>query len=195
MKAEMLDDEDAPVLNVYELVKVPIPPDQHGQYQQIASAHCGRDFTLLRTKQGQLLSAGAGTHGIHCNLSERDDAGIASEMYQRTTQRDTEGFGGSSRTVNLALTRRNTSFTSGRGRAYDRYQFSVIPQLNFGGQLVTFVSVGEDHASVINMNGELWCWGSNAHGQCGMPRSNNIYDENANNFFCPMQPFAENMID
>ena len=197
MKAELMDDEDTPMINVYELVKVPIPPDQHGQHQQIASAHCGRDFTLLRTKQGQLLSAGAGTHGIHCNLSERDDSPIGQDMYQRTTShRDTgEGFGGSSRTGNLALTRRNTSFASSRSRAYDRYQFSVIPQLNFGGQLVTFVSAGEDHASVINMNGELWCWGSNAQGQCGMPRSNNIYDENGNNFFCPMQPFAENMID
>ena len=71
-----MGDEDAHMINVYELIKVNIPPDQHGQHQQIASAHCGRDFTLLRTKQGQLLSAGAGTHGIHCNLSERDESVI-----------------------------------------------------------------------------------------------------------------------
>jgi alpha-tubulin suppressor-like RCC1 family protein len=37
---------------------------------------------------------------------------------------------------------------------------------NFGGYMITLVSVGEDHASVINMNGELWTWGANHHGQC-----------------------------
>lgn len=33
--------------------------------------------------------------------------------------------------------------------------------------MVTFISVGEDHASAINMNGELYCWGRNDDGQCG----------------------------
>ena len=32
--------------------------------------------------------------------------------------------------------------------------------------MITLVSAGEDHASVINMNGELWSWGANHHGQC-----------------------------
>ena len=50
---------------------------------------------------------------------------------------------------------------------FDRSSFQPISLSNFGGQLVTFISVGEDHASAINMNGELFCWGNNDYGQCG----------------------------
>jgi len=30
------------------------------------------------------------------------------------------------------------------------------------------VSVGEKHAAVININGDLFTWGTNYHGQCGI---------------------------
>lgn len=36
--------------------------------------------------------------------------------------------------------------------------------------MVTYVDAGEDHVSAINMNGDLWCWGRNNHGQCGVQK-------------------------
>ena len=81
------------------------------------------------------MSAGAGTHGIHCNLSERDESLFVNDYMQRTTthrEANSDIFGASSRTMNFGLTRRTTA-ASARSRAYDRYQFTVIPSLNFGG--------------------------------------------------------------
>jgi alpha-tubulin suppressor-like RCC1 family protein len=49
-------------------------------------------------------------------------------------------------------------------KSYDRENFEIIPLQNFGGYMITLVSAGEDHAAVINMNGELWIWGANHHG-------------------------------
>lgn len=59
-----------------------------------------------------------------------------------------------------------TSENDLEGKSYERNNFEVIPLSNFGGHLITFVSAGEDHAAVINMNGELWTWGLNSHNQC-----------------------------
>jgi alpha-tubulin suppressor-like RCC1 family protein len=63
----------------------------------------------------------------------------------------------------------------------------------FGNQIVTFISAGENHAAVINMNGELWTWGSNLNGQCGVAKFNQKGAENIITF--PVQPFQENSID
>lgn len=46
---------------------------------------------------------------------------------------------------------------------------------------MSFMSCGEDHVAVINRNGELWTWGLNTHGQCG------VQDQEV--ISAPVQPF------
>lgn len=60
--------DTAPMLNLYQLTKVPLPNEIQGQNRVISSAHCGYDYTLLLTSTGLILSAGSGMHGIHCNF-------------------------------------------------------------------------------------------------------------------------------
>jgi alpha-tubulin suppressor-like RCC1 family protein len=72
---------------------------------------------------------------------------------------------------------------------FDRNTFESIPLSFFGGTLITAVSVGETHAAAINMNGELWMWGSNSYGQCGVPALGN------EEITVPVRPFYENQID
>lgn len=46
--------------------------------------------------------------------------------------------------------------------------FTVIPSVKFGNCPITFVSAGEHHAGAINVRGELYTWGLNTFGQCGV---------------------------
>ena len=58
--------------------------------------------------------------------------------------------------------------------------------------MVTFVAVGENHAAILNINGELWTWGLNSHGQCGV---RNQLSQSYNEVIAePVQPFFENEI-
>lgn len=68
---------------------------------------------------------------------------------------------------------------------YDLHQFSKMPVALFGGYSITFVSAGEDHAAVLNENGELWTWGLNSHGQCGVNQSQSDIIN------IPVQPFDQ----
>ena len=52
------------VSNVFEFTKVP-------QYNSIHQAHCGRDFTILLTDEGELLTTGKGENGINCNFENQ----------------------------------------------------------------------------------------------------------------------------
>lgn len=38
-----------------------------GPNSKVISAHCGNEFSLLLTSQGEVYSAGSGKHGIHCS--------------------------------------------------------------------------------------------------------------------------------
>jgi alpha-tubulin suppressor-like RCC1 family protein len=102
--------------------------------QKIQHVDCGNDFTILLTRTGTLLSTGSGQHGIHCNKSFPN-------VFENDMNRK-----------------------SSNNRAFDRDSFEPIPLSFFGGTLITALSVGETHAGAINMNGELWMWGSNTHG-------------------------------
>jgi len=47
-------------------------------------------------------------------------------------------------------------------------QFSLIPMTKLGGCPIKSVSAGEEHVAVINKDGQLWTWGLNDQGQCGI---------------------------
>ena len=76
--------------------------------------------------------------------------------------------------------------------SYDAVEFVPLSPQLFGGQMVTYVDAGEDHASVINMNGDLWCWGRNNLGQCGVPRSANELEQGV---AVPVQPLGQNFVE
>lgn len=144
--------EGRPMLNLYAFTQVPIPPDLEGPNRVISSAHCGYDYTLLLTLTGQVLSAGSGQYGIHCNLQETQRADQYGSAEPRMDSNE----------------RRDSQRSPKTSRALDRYQFRPVPLEVLGGHIITFVSAGEHHAAIINMNGELWTWGLNNHGQCGI---------------------------
>jgi len=168
-----------PLINLYELVKVPLPMELQGPNRVVNSAHCGYDYTLLLTMTGQVLSAGNGQHGIHCN-------------FQETPQMESSPSGGEQRQGGGLLHDTQKSLQD-EARAHDRHQFALIPLDFFGGHIVTFLSAGERHAAIINMNGELWTWGLNSHGQCGVKIENNPYAPDR--LSMPVQPLLVNDID
>lgn len=81
---------------------------------------------------------------------------------------------------------RSTSQTSNN---FDRQTFEVIPLSFFGGTLITQLSVGQTHAGAINMNGELWTWGNNNQGQCG------VHIAGQEIISVPVRPFYDNQIE
>ena len=166
-----IDNSKTPMQNLYELTKVPIVTDLQGQKQHIASAHCGNDFTILLSTDGKVFSSGNGQYGIHCNQNvDGQNSGLNPDLGEKDYAADTS-------------------------KLYDRDQFAQIPDHLFGGHLVTFVATGENHAALINLNGELWTWGSNSHGQCGIQNqlSDTVCDYN-DAIFEPVQPFLVNEI-
>lgn len=171
--------DGSPMLNLYALAKIPLPPDLEGPNRVISSAHCGYDYTLLLTLTGQLLSAGSGKYGMHCTFEEPGQA-------------DPQADSGTYRMDGNEL-RETPKGPHAAAHAKDRYQFKPIPLEALGGHIVTFVSAGEHHAAIINMNGELWTWGLNAHGQCGVGKDS---ESSASELCCtPEQPLLLNGID
>ena len=167
------------VLNLYQLTKVPLPNDIQGQNRVIRSAHCGFDYTLLLTSTGLLLSAGNGMYGIHCNIREQDAQDAMETTGEFRVGRDYH--------------RDTRSTLSSPGGPHDQHQFRMIPLELLGGYEITSVSAGEHHASAINMNGELWIWGQNKYGQCGIGKDNRSHSPQSINR--PLQPLLANEID
>jgi alpha-tubulin suppressor-like RCC1 family protein len=62
-------------------------------------------------------------------------------------------------------------------------QFTIIPANKLGGHPIKFLSAGEEHAAAINNKGELFTWGLNDQGQCGVE----IADTEM--ISAPVQPF------
>ena len=62
----------------------------------------------------------------------------------------------------------------------------MIPVSKYGGYPIKLVSTGEEHVGVINEKGELWTWGLNSSGQCGVPP----VTSKDNEFCLPTMPFT-----
>jgi len=65
-------------------------------------------------------------------------------------------------------------------------QFTIIPLSKLGGHPIKFISAGEEHAAVINNKGDLFTWGLNDHGQCGVEVGESEV------ISTPVQPFKGN---